>query len=38
MTTLPSRPKEAPWKLRTPPGTSEFTMHVDEKDGKKILV
>lgn len=33
-----NRTKENPWKLKTAPGTSEYTMHVDEKDGKKILV
>ncbi len=33
-----NRTKDNPWKLKTPPGTSEFTMHTDEKDGKKILV
>ena len=33
-----NRTKDSPWKLKTPPGTSEFTMHIDEKDGKKILV
>jgi len=38
MDTLPNRSKEAPWKLRTPPGTSEYTMHTDEKDGKRVLV
>ena len=32
------RTKENPWKLRTPPGTAEYTMHVDEKDGVNILV
>ncbi|HEY4219486.1 MAG TPA: hypothetical protein VGM67_20260 [Gemmatimonadaceae bacterium] len=30
--------KDKPWKLKTAPGTSEYTMHVDEKDGMKILV
>jgi hypothetical protein len=30
--------KEKPMKLKTPPLTSEFTIHVDEKDGKEILV
>ena len=30
--------KEKPFKLKTPPGTSEYTMHKDEKDGKEILV
>jgi hypothetical protein len=38
MITLPSRSKDNPWKLKTPPGTSEYTMHTDEKDGRKILV
>lgn len=30
--------KESPWALKTPPGTSEFTMHRDTKEGKDILV
>ena len=30
--------KENPWKLKTPPLTSEFTMYKDMKDGKEILV
>ena len=30
--------KERPMALKTPPLTSEFTMHSDEKDGKEILV
>ena len=38
MTTLPSRTKDNPWKLKTPPGTSAYTMHTDVKDGKTILV
>jgi hypothetical protein len=32
------RTKDNPWKLRTPPGTSEYTMHVDEKEGIPVLV
>ena len=32
------RTKANPWKLKTPPGASEYTMHVDEKDGTKVLV
>ncbi|MBP7963297.1 MAG: hypothetical protein KBG20_20905 [Caldilineaceae bacterium] len=32
------RTKENPWVLKTPPGQSEYTMHVDEKDGKPVLV
>jgi hypothetical protein len=30
--------KENPMALKTPPQTSEYTMHVDQKDGKDILV
>ena len=30
--------KEKPTVLKTPPMTSEYTMHVDEKDGKEVLV
>jgi hypothetical protein len=30
--------KEKPLALKTPPLSSEYTMHVDEKDGKEILV
>ena len=30
--------KEKPLKLKTPSLSSEYTMHVDEKDGKEILV
>ena len=37
MTTL-NRTKDNPWLLTTPPGTSEYTMHVDEKDGLRVLV
>jgi hypothetical protein len=32
------RTKENPLPLKTPPGSAEFTMHADEKDGKPILV
>jgi hypothetical protein len=30
--------KESPLVLKTPPLTSEYTMHVDQKDGYDILV
>ena len=30
--------KENPWILKTPPGSSQYTMHVDEKDGQTVLV
>src|SRR3954462_11419591 len=37
MTTL-NRTKDDPWQLKTAPGTAEYTMHVDEKDGVRVLV
>lgn len=30
--------KENPWKLKTPPQTSEYEIYKDEKDGKAIIV
>jgi len=30
--------KESPMLLKTPPLTSEYTMHLDVKDGKEVLV
>lgn len=30
--------KENPWKLKTPPMTSEYEMYRDEKDGKEVIV
>jgi hypothetical protein len=30
--------KEDPWKLKTPPGTSEYEMYKDVKDGKEVIV
>jgi hypothetical protein len=30
--------KDKPLALKTPPLTSDYTMHVDEKDGKEVLV
>ena len=38
MAKLPGRSKNDPWKLKTAPGTSEYAMHTDDKDGSKILV
>ena len=35
---LPNRPKEDPWRLKTPPGSSEYTMHTDARDGIAALV
>lgn len=37
MATAPGT-KENPWRLKTPPLTSEYEMYVDEKDGEKTLV
>ncbi|MBE2219586.1 MAG: hypothetical protein IAE90_15350 [Ignavibacteria bacterium] len=30
--------KESPWKLKTPPGTSDYEMYKDVKDGKEVIV
>jgi hypothetical protein len=30
--------KDKPMVLKTPPLTSEYTMHIDHKDGKNVLV
>jgi hypothetical protein len=30
--------KENPWKLKTPPLTSEYEMYRDEKEGKEVIV
>ena len=30
--------KDNPWVLKTPPGTSEYSMYLDQKDGKQVLV
>lgn len=35
---MKKRTKDNPWKLKTPPLTSEYEMYVDEKDGREILV
>ena len=35
---MEKRTKDHPWQLKTPPGTSEYTMHFAEKDGTEILV
>jgi len=35
---MEKRTKDNPWKLKTPPQTSEYEMYVDEKDGKAIIV
>ena len=35
---MEKRSKDKPWALKTPPGTSTYTMHVEEKDGNEVLV
>jgi hypothetical protein len=30
--------KDNPWKLKTPPNTSEYEMYKDVKDGKDVIV
>jgi hypothetical protein len=30
--------KENPWKLKTPPLTSDYEIYIDEKDGKEVIV
>ncbi len=35
---MEKRTKENPWKLKTPPLTSDYEMYIDEKDGKEIIV
>ena len=35
---MEKRTKDNPWKLKTPPGTSDYEMYVDTKDGKEIIV
>ncbi len=34
----PDRDKTNPCQLKTPPGSSEYTMHMDQKDGGRVLV
>lgn len=35
---LLTRTKDNPWLLKTPPGSSEYTMHMDTKDGLEVIV
>ncbi len=38
---MPPKPKgtkDDPWKLKTPPGTAEYEMYKDAKDGHEIIV
>jgi len=30
--------KDNPWKLKTPPQTSQYEMYFDEKDGQEVIV
>jgi len=33
-----TRDETDPWRLNTPPGSSEYTMHVETKDGVPVLI
>ncbi|WP_420629489.1 DUF6855 family protein [Candidatus Leptofilum sp.] len=35
---MEKRTKDNPWKLKTPPLSSEYEMYVTEKDGREIIV
>jgi hypothetical protein len=35
---MEKRTKDNPWKLKTPPLTSEYEMYIGEKDGVEIIV
>ncbi len=35
---MEKRSKDNPWKLKTPPQTSDYEMYIDEKDGLEIIV
>jgi len=35
---MEKRTKDGPWKLKTPPQTSDYEMYVDDKDGREIIV
>ena len=35
---MEKRTKDNPWKLKTPPQTSEYEMYIDEKEGREIIV
>lgn len=35
---MEKRTKENPWKLKTPPQTSDYEMYIDQKDGMEIIV
>lgn len=38
MSVVLNRTKDNPWKLTTPPGSADYTMHVEVKDGAEVLV
>ncbi len=33
-----TRSKDDPWRLKTPPGTSAYTVHVEDRDGTAVLI
>ena len=36
--TLLDRNSDNPWLLKTPPGSSEYTMHMDDRAGVRVIV
>ncbi len=36
--TIEKGTKEDPWRLKTPPFSSDYEMYTDEKEGKKVIV
>jgi hypothetical protein len=34
----PTGTKEEPWRLKTPPLTSDYEMHLEERDGQSVIV
>jgi hypothetical protein len=36
--TAPQRTKDNAWVLKTPPGTAEYSIHTEDRDGLRILV
>lgn len=35
---MPNNTEENPWKLKTPPQTSEYDIYLDEKNGTEVIV
>ncbi len=35
---MEKRTKDNPWKLKTPPGSSEYEIYIEEKDGVEVIM